>query len=76
MRPSIYNPRIVSQICLAIKKTGRDKSGIEAGGISKATFYRWENKHPEFFEKVEHAKRQYRMSFSKYAGITWARAKL
>jgi len=55
-----YTPDIIEAIQLAIQKTGRDKDGIKAGGISKKTFYEWMNKKSEFSDVVRRAKKHFR----------------
>jgi len=55
-----YKPEIVEDILFAIAQTGRDADGIEAGGISQQTFYKWIREKAEFSEGVAHAKRTWR----------------
>lgn len=55
-----YTPELVKQICLVISNTGKDKDGIEAGGINKDTFYKWLKTKSDFSDSIARAKEQYR----------------
>jgi hypothetical protein len=60
MARSKYEPEIVEIILNAIRDTGGDRPGWEAGGISKDTFYEWINRYPDFSDQVKRAKLDYR----------------
>lgn len=62
MAKSKYTPDRVERILDAIRETGSDRAGYEAGEIGDTTFYDWQGKYPEFSEGVAHAKQQYRKS--------------
>jgi len=49
----------ITAILQAIRSTGQDKAGIEAGDISSSTFYRWMDEKAEFRDKVERARRDW-----------------
>lgn len=49
----------ITAILQAIRRTGQDKAGIEAGDISHTTFYRWVDEKSEFREQVERARRDW-----------------
>lgn len=62
-----YRSEIIEAILSAIRKTGQDKDGYEAGGIAMKTFYEWmkgqgaaKGKKPQFAQLVEKAKREFR----------------
>lgn len=60
MAKSRYTQTLVLSILNAIRQQGGDRSGWEAGGISEATFYKWQQQYPEFREAVAQAKDDYR----------------
>jgi len=55
-----YTTELVELICKAIYNTGKDKDVIEAGGINKDTFYRWNKTKSDFSDSVARAKEQFR----------------
>lgn len=65
-RRSKYNEKIVEVICDAIATNGGDESGWVAGGISKALFYDWLNKYPDFLDLVERARSQFQKNATEY----------
>ncbi|MBL1177666.1 hypothetical protein [Pantanalinema sp. GBBB05] len=60
MAKSKYTPDTVKTILDAIARTGSDRAGIAAGGISDDTFYQWMNRYAEFSERVLEARQRYR----------------
>jgi hypothetical protein len=59
-KQSKFSLELVQQILEEIEKTGSDRSGYEAGGISADTFYKWLKQKPEFAEGVASAREQFR----------------
>jgi hypothetical protein len=59
---SRYAQTRVLAILDAIRQQGGDRFGWEAGEISEATFYKWQQQYPEFREEVSQAKNDYRRS--------------
>jgi hypothetical protein len=59
--PSVkYTPELAAKICEAIEETGRDVDGIDAGRITKMSFYRWIDQKPDFRAAVEAARAHYK----------------
>ena len=59
MAKSKYSQEIQEIICEAIATEGGDEVGWRAGGISKATFYKWIEAHPDFKDAVGKARSQF-----------------
>jgi hypothetical protein len=57
---SRYSQELAERICDAIATEGGDESGWIAGGISKATFYKWFSDFPDFRDKVERSRAEFR----------------
>jgi hypothetical protein len=60
MAKSKYTEETVKKICEAIARDGCDEPGWLAGGISKDTFYQWQNKYPEFSDLIAQAKADFK----------------
>lgn len=60
MAKSKYTPETIQKILDMIAQTGSDRAGWQAGAISEATFYDWQQKYPEFLEQIKSAKTEYR----------------
>ena len=59
-RRSKYTPDTIQLITDAIEETGKDESGMRAGGIASSTYFQWLKDKPEFLEKVTLAKDRFR----------------
>lgn len=62
MAKSKYTPERIEKILDAIRETGSDRAGWEAGEISKETFYVWINTYSDFSDGIAHAKSEFRKS--------------
>lgn len=60
MAKSKYTPERVEKILDAIRETGSDRAGWQAGEINKDTFYTWINSYPDFSDEIAHAKQEFR----------------
>lgn len=59
-RKGKYTPETVEKILDAIRATGSDKAGWQAGAISERTFYEWCKVHAQFSQDVTRARETFR----------------
>lgn len=55
---------MLETILEAVRHSGSDRAGWEAGGISEATYYRWQQEFQEFRELLAKRKQVYRLNCS------------
>lgn len=60
MAKSKYTPERIEKILSAIRETGSDRAGWQAGEIGERTFYDWLEIHSQFSQQVAYAKQEFR----------------